>query len=59
MSEQTVIERAFELARGGVYRSVDEITRTLKSEGYGSVENHLSGPSLRKQLRAIIVESKN
>jgi ribosomal protein L29 len=48
------VERAFELARTGGCRSVDEIRRTLVAERYESVLSHLSAPSLVRQLRAAI-----
>jgi len=49
------VERAFELARGGGCRSVDDIRRTLVAERHDSVLSHLSGPSLLRQLRAALI----
>jgi hypothetical protein len=49
MSANTVV-RAFELARGGLCRNVGQIRSRLKTEGYASIQEHLEGPSIRKQL---------
>ncbi len=51
MLETGIIERAFELARSGRFKKVDEIQRALKREGYGRAEGHLSGRLIRTQLR--------
>lgn len=56
MSHGTVA-RAFELARAGSCRNLDHIRRQLKSEGYASISEHLDGPSIKKQLAALIKTS--
>lgn len=48
------VARAFELARGGACRSVEDIRRHLKLEGYSSYQEHLSGALIKKQLIAIM-----
>jgi hypothetical protein len=49
---KTSIERAFEFARSGECKTVGEIKRRLKSEGY---DPHLvHGKSLYAQLKAVI-----
>jgi hypothetical protein len=53
----TVLERAFELARSGAYRELDEIEAALRKEGYYS--QHLDGPLLRRQLRDAIAASRS
>lgn len=53
MAEGTVT-RAFELANSGTCRSVDQIRRQLKTEGYSSISEHLDGPTIKKQLTAAI-----
>jgi hypothetical protein len=53
--EQTTVERAFRLAGSGQVRSIEDIRRKLKSEGYGNVDAHLSGVAIRNQLKASIV----
>jgi hypothetical protein len=47
----TTIERAFELARLGAYESLPELAAMLKSEWHESVDAHLAGPSIRRDLR--------
>lgn len=51
-----VLERAFELARSGSFSRLEDIRLQLKHEGYADFQ--LYGASLRKQLRALIVEAK-
>jgi len=46
-----LVERAFELARSGRFRLVEEIERTLGQEGYPKGSPHWNSGSLRKQLR--------
>ena len=45
-----VVERAFELAREGRCRSVDDIRRKLKAEQFENVDGHLSGGTIKRQL---------
>ena len=54
----STIERAYELARSGKYRSVVEIGLQLKAERHDSVEAHLSGPSIRRDLRRLCAEAQ-
>jgi len=51
-STKSPLERAFELAANGPFRTVEEIRRRLKAEGYSS--SQLSGPSLTKQLKDVM-----
>jgi hypothetical protein len=48
----TELERAFQLARSGGCRSVDEIRKKLISEGYSAA--HITGKGLLAQLRALL-----
>jgi hypothetical protein len=50
----SVIERAFEIAREGKCKSVSEIAKALTDEGFELAYQHLSAPSLNKQLKLII-----
>ena len=50
-----IVERAFQLARTGQYRTVEGIVRALSAEGY--MVGALAGPSLRKQLNKLLKES--
>ena len=47
-----VIERAFELASSGRFRSVDEIASHLAREDFLNVHAHFRGLLIRQQLRA-------
>jgi hypothetical protein len=51
------VERAFELARSGECAGIDELQRRLNREGYSLAASHLSAPTLRKQLIALIKEA--
>jgi hypothetical protein len=53
MAEGTVA-RAFEIARAGACKSLDDIRRQLKREGYSAIDEHFSGPTIKKQLAALI-----
>jgi hypothetical protein len=50
---QTVLERAFELARSGECASPSEIRDLLRREGYMDVTSQIAGPTLLKQLRTL------
>ena len=54
MAAEGTVARAFELAKEGTCRSLTEIRRRLKEEGYGNTEAHLAGSSIRKQLMALL-----
>ena len=46
-------ERAYELARSGAYRTLLDVERQLKKEGYENLAAALSGVALRKHLRSL------
>lgn len=54
--QQPLLERAFELARDGDYPNLQALEAVLRREGYARPERVLNGPSLRKQLRALLSE---
>jgi hypothetical protein len=54
----TTIERAFGIARSGSSRSIEDLKRRLKREGYDSVEAHLSGASIKRELTKLIKGSR-
>lgn len=58
MTRQTIMERAFELARDGECHNVGDIKSALAKEGYSQVEAHFEGPSLKRQLSALIRAAK-
>lgn len=51
------VERAFQLARSGRCRTVDEIRAELRREGHDSVEGHLAGLAIRGDLRRLCAEA--
>lgn len=53
MYEKPILERAFELARTGVYPRVKELEKALSREGYAKGDPHIHSPSVRKQLRGL------
>ena len=55
----STVERAFELARGGSCRTIEEIARRLKQEQLDNVDAHLGGTSIRKELRQACAESRS
>ena len=48
------VHRAFELAKSGACRSVDDVRRELLKTGHEAVESHLSGATIKRQLSAAI-----
>ena len=63
MSAQTpgqpgIIERALQLARNGPCEGLDDITKQLNKEHYSAVPQHMSGPSLRRQLTRLCNERR-
>ena len=54
MTETGTVERAFELARSGQCHNVSDVRSALKAEGFTGVSEHLAGPSIQRQLRALI-----
>lgn len=53
MKNPSTIERAYELARSGECRSIDEIKQRLNAERHDQVEAHLAGQSIRRDLRKL------
>ena len=49
MQTHNIIERAFQLARDS--KSVDDIRKALRQEGYSNVDAHLAGASIRADLK--------
>ena len=44
-----IVERAFQLAPS--FSSVEEIRKALRQEGYSNIDAHLSGASIRADLK--------
>ncbi len=55
MSDMGTVERAFQLARSGRFKTVSEIETALLRERYSGVREHLSGGAIKKDLRAILL----
>ena len=49
---KTSLERAFELARSGMFTDLGALERQLRHEGYQQTQ--LEGASVRKQIRALM-----
>lgn len=59
MSARTpIVERAFQLARSGTYRTVSDVKTRLKAEGYACVDGELYGTSLHRSLRDLCVAAR-
>ena len=54
----TTVERAFEIARSGASLSIEDLKRRLKREGYDSVDAHLTGASIKRELTKLIKGSR-
>jgi Arc/MetJ-type ribon-helix-helix transcriptional regulator len=50
MTTKSAIDRAFDLAKSGLYRSVSEVIRHLPAEDRATVEAHLAQPAARREL---------
>jgi len=50
MKSNSAIDRAFDLAKSGHYRSVSEVIRRLPPEDRPAVEAHLAQPAARREL---------
>ena len=48
----SAVERAFQVAAGCA--TLDDIRRTLRAEGCAQVDDHLSAPSLRRELALLL-----
>jgi hypothetical protein len=53
MNRPPTIERAYQLAESGDCANIGEIKTRLQAEGYVSVWQHLSAPSLSRALRRL------
>jgi hypothetical protein len=58
LQRQTTLERAFELAENGEMSTVNEIRARLKKEQMDSVDAHLAGQTIQKQLRERLARAK-
>ncbi len=56
--QATILERAFELARSGEFRTLADIERKLRAERHEGIHSSLASPSLRKQLRQLCLDHR-
>ena len=54
MQAKSIIERAFELAKGNECHTLGDIKRILDAEQFTNVDAHMAGPTLRKQLQRLM-----
>lgn len=54
----STVERAFALARNGECRTIEDIRRQLRLEQCDNVDAHLSGPTVRRQLLDLCLETR-
>jgi hypothetical protein len=58
MQRQSTLERAFTLAESGLCRTVGDIRIQLKKEQRDSVDAHLSGSLIQRQLKVRLERAK-
>jgi hypothetical protein len=56
--QRTTIERAFEVARSGECRTMDDIKRQLRRERLDAVDFHLAGKSIKAQLTELMARAR-
>lgn len=58
MFQENTVERAFALAENGSCRTLNDIRSQLKKERCDSVDAHLSGMGIQKQLKERLAAKK-
>jgi hypothetical protein len=58
MDQLSLIERAFQIARSGQARTIDDVRRALSREGFEAIDAHI-GSATRKQLRSLIIQAQS
>ena len=59
MSDTHIVERAFQLAKAGECRNVEEIKHRLKAENYLDIHAQLAGSAIRQQLMELCKTAAN
>ena len=54
----STIERAYELAKSGQFRTISQIREQLRSEGYSAAPAHLTSLTLTAELRRMIAAAR-
>lgn len=57
MNELTTVERAFRLARSGKVRTISELRKALRNEGFAAADQHREGRSIQRQLKLAMKEA--
>lgn len=52
--QMNIIERAYEMARSGRYKSLPELRLALRKEGYAKVTAYTQGQAIKAELAALI-----
>ncbi len=55
----TTLERAYQLAKSGLFTGATEIKAKLRAEGYGDAEAQIYGPTLRADLRRLCLAARS
>jgi hypothetical protein len=58
IGKTTTVERAYELARSGGFRTVSEIKARLRAEGYYDVMAQIEGRAIVAALRKLLLVSR-
>lgn len=55
-----IIQRSFELVQSGQCRSVEELKKGLKQEGFSQnlIDAHLAGAGIRRELNKILADKR-
>ncbi len=56
MEQVGTVQRAFEIAKGGHCRTMEDLRQQLKRERYSNIGEHLSGPSIKRQLMTLMAQ---
>ena len=54
----STLERAYELARSGQFRTISKIRDRLRAEGYADATAHFSSPTLMADLRRLMAAAR-
>jgi hypothetical protein len=52
------IERALELARTGTLQNLSDLKKKLAAEGHDSIDAHISGMAIKRQLATLMKAAK-
>lgn len=59
MHQESTLERAFALAENSSCRTLSDIRTRLKKEQHDSVDAHLAGMSIQRQLKSLIANRED